>query len=124
MVARRPILSSCLNLEYSRSHASADRIPVTAGQSEITSHAIRRMVEAGAVISSTMTCRKEAASPTAPSRDLPGRRRRDGAPREESQIALQLLAGVPHGTYVECFADPARDPVKRCGRTDPRSRTA
>jgi D-arabinonate dehydratase len=33
------------------------------------------------------------------------------AHHEESQIALQLLAGVPHGTYVECFADPARDPV-------------
>ena len=25
--------------------------------------------------------------------------------------AQHLLAGVPHGTYVECFADPERDPV-------------
>jgi D-galactarolactone cycloisomerase len=33
------------------------------------------------------------------------------AHHEESQIAQQLLAGVPHGTYVECFADPDRDPV-------------
>ena len=33
------------------------------------------------------------------------------AHHEESQISLQLLAGVPHGTYVECFADPERDPV-------------
>jgi len=33
------------------------------------------------------------------------------AHHEESQIASQLLAGVPHGTYVECFADPERDPV-------------
>jgi D-arabinonate dehydratase len=33
------------------------------------------------------------------------------AHHEESQISLQLLAGVPHGTYVECFADPDRDPV-------------
>ena len=33
------------------------------------------------------------------------------AHHEESQIAQHLLAGVPHGTYVECFADPERDPV-------------
>jgi hypothetical protein len=33
------------------------------------------------------------------------------AHHEESQIARHLLAAVPHGTYVECFADPDRDPV-------------
>jgi L-alanine-DL-glutamate epimerase-like enolase superfamily enzyme len=33
------------------------------------------------------------------------------AHHEESQISQHLLAGVAHGTYVECFADPARDPV-------------
>jgi D-arabinonate dehydratase len=33
------------------------------------------------------------------------------AQHEESQIARHLLAAVPHGTYVECFADPERDPV-------------
>ena len=33
------------------------------------------------------------------------------AHHEESQIAQHLLAAVPHGTYVECFADPERDPV-------------
>jgi D-arabinonate dehydratase len=33
------------------------------------------------------------------------------AHHEESQISRELLAGVPHGTYVECFADPDRDPV-------------
>ena len=32
----------------------------------------------------------------------------DMAHHEESQIARHLLAGVRHGTYVECFADPAR----------------
>ena len=30
---------------------------------------------------------------------------------EESQIAQHLIAAVPHGTCIECFADPARDPV-------------
>jgi L-alanine-DL-glutamate epimerase-like enolase superfamily enzyme len=33
------------------------------------------------------------------------------AHHEEAQIAQHLLAAVAHGTYAECFADPARDPV-------------
>jgi D-arabinonate dehydratase len=33
------------------------------------------------------------------------------AHHEEPQIAQHLLAAVPHGTYLECFADPDRDPV-------------
>ena len=33
------------------------------------------------------------------------------AHHEESQIAQHLLSAVPHGTYLECFADPDRDPV-------------
>jgi D-galactarolactone cycloisomerase len=33
------------------------------------------------------------------------------AHHEEAQIAQHLLSGVPHGTYAECFADPARDPI-------------
>ena len=90
----------------------ATRIPVTAGQCEITSHGVRRLVDAGAVdyvnydVSegggvtdwrrATEICRSAGVRM---------------AHHEESQIAGQLLAGVPHGTYVECFADPDRDPV-------------
>ena len=89
----------------------AIRIPVTAGQSEITSHASAGWWKRARWISSTMTCRKAAASPTGAA---PPRSARspacEMAHHEESQIALQLLAGVPHGTYVECFADPERDP--------------
>ena len=33
------------------------------------------------------------------------------AHHEEPQIATHLLAGVAHGTYVECFPDPERDPL-------------
>jgi D-galactarolactone cycloisomerase len=33
------------------------------------------------------------------------------AHHEEPQIAMQMLAGVPHGTYLECFANPDRDPI-------------
>jgi len=88
------------------------RIPITAGQSEITSHGVRRLLDAGAVDlvnfdaseggGVTEWCRAAALCRAA------------GVPmahHEEPQIALQLLAGVPHGTYVECFADPERDPV-------------
>jgi len=88
------------------------RIPVTAGQSEITSHAIRRMVEAGAVDfvnydvsegGGVTDWRRAAALCHTAGVQM--------AHHEESQISIQLLAGVPHGTYVECFADPERDPV-------------
>jgi L-alanine-DL-glutamate epimerase-like enolase superfamily enzyme len=33
------------------------------------------------------------------------------AHHEESQIARHLMAAAPRGTFVECFADPERDPV-------------
>ena len=88
------------------------RIPVTAGQSEITSHGVRRLVDAGAVDfvnydvseGGGVTDWRRAAELCLSA----GVRM---AHHEESQISLQLLAGVPHGTFVECFADPDRDPV-------------
>jgi D-galactarolactone cycloisomerase len=90
----------------------ATRIPITAGQSEISSHGVRRLVEAGAVDlvnfdaseggGVTEWCRAAALCGTAGVQM---------AHHEESQIAQHLLAAVPHGTYVECFADPQRDPV-------------
>jgi D-arabinonate dehydratase len=33
------------------------------------------------------------------------------AHHEEPQISVQMLSAVPHGTYVECFPDPERDPL-------------
>ena len=87
-------------------------IPVTAGQSEITSHGVRRLVEAGAVDfvnydasegGGVTDWRRAAEICRAAGVRM--------AHHEESQISRQLLAGVPHGTYVECFADPDRDPV-------------
>jgi L-alanine-DL-glutamate epimerase-like enolase superfamily enzyme len=88
------------------------RIPITAGQSEITSHGVRRLLEAGAVdlvnvdaseCGGVSEWRRAAALAQAVGARM--------AHHEESQIAQHLLAGVPHGTYVECFADPERDPV-------------
>jgi D-galactarolactone cycloisomerase len=90
----------------------ATRIPITAGQSEITSHGVRRLVEAGAVDvvnfdaseGGGVTEWRRAAA-------LCGAAGVQMAHHEEPQIAQHLMAAVPHGTYVECFADPARDPV-------------
>lgn len=90
----------------------ATRIPVTAGQSEITSHGVRRLVEAGAVDfvnydasegGGVTDWRRAAAICAAAGVQM--------AHHEEPQIAAQLLAGVAHGTFLECFADPERDPV-------------
>jgi L-alanine-DL-glutamate epimerase-like enolase superfamily enzyme len=90
----------------------ATRIPITAGQSEITGHGVRRLVEAHAVdlvnvdaseCGGVTEWRRAAA--------LCGAAGVQMAHHEESQISRDLLAAVPHGTYAECFADPERDPV-------------
>ncbi|MBM3359571.1 MAG: mandelate racemase/muconate lactonizing enzyme family protein [Betaproteobacteria bacterium] len=90
----------------------ATRVPVTAGQCEMTSHGVRRLVEAKAVDfvnydasegGGVTDWRRAAAICAAAGVKM--------AHHEEPQIAGHLLAGIPHGTYVECFADPERDPV-------------
>jgi D-galactarolactone cycloisomerase len=87
-------------------------IPVTAGQCEITSHGVRRLVDAAAVDfvnfdvsegGGVTDWRRAAAFCAAAGIEM--------AHHEEPQIAQHLLAAVPHGTYLECFADPDRDPV-------------
>jgi D-arabinonate dehydratase len=91
---------------------AATSIPITAGQSEITSHGVRRLVDAGAVDlvnydvseGGGVTDWRRAAA-------ICGAAGVKMAHHEESQIAIQLLTAIPHGTYVECFADPERDPV-------------
>lgn len=90
----------------------AIRIPVNAGQCEITVHGVRRLLDAGAVdyvnvdvseCGGITEWRKAAGLCAAAGVQM--------AHHEESQVALHLIGAVPHGTYVECFADPARDPV-------------
>ena len=88
------------------------RIPIAAGQSEITSHAIRRLLDAGAVDfvnydvseGGGVTDWRRAAGLCAASGV-------EMAHHEEAQISQHLLSAVPHGTYAECFAHPDRDPV-------------
>src|SRR5215468_6258079 len=90
----------------------ATSIPITAGQSEITSHGVRRLLETGAVDvvnydaseGGGVTDWRRAAA-------LCWARGVEMAHHEEPQVAQHLIAAIPHGTYVECFADPERDPV-------------
>lgn len=90
----------------------ASRIPVNAGQSEYSARGIRRLLEAGAVDIVNFDA-SEAGGITE------WRRAADAcalldvrmAHHEEPQIAAHMLAGIPHGICVECFADPARDPL-------------
>ena len=87
-------------------------IPINAGQSEISSHGVRRLIEAGAVDIVNFDAsegggitewRRAAALCAVHGVQV--------AHHEEPQIATHLLAAIPHGTYVECFPDPERDPL-------------
>ena len=90
----------------------ATRIPITAGQSELTHHGVRRLVEARAVDVVNFDA-SEGGGVTEWRRAalVCGAAGVQMAHHEEPQIAQHLLAAVAHGTYVECFADPERDPV-------------
>ena len=90
----------------------ATRIPINAGQSEISSHGVRRLLDAGAVdfvnidaseCGGITEWKKAAAMCATHGVQM--------AHHEEPQIALHMLAAVPHGSYVECFANPERDPL-------------
>jgi L-alanine-DL-glutamate epimerase-like enolase superfamily enzyme len=88
------------------------RIPITAGQSEITSHGVRRLIAAGAV--DIVNFDASEAGGITEWRRAAGLCQVHGielAHHEEPQIAVHMLAAVPNGTYVECFPDPERDPL-------------
>src|SRR2546428_162689 len=87
-------------------------LPITAGQSELTHHGVRRLVEARAVDLVNFDA-SEGGGVTEWRRAalVCGAAGVQMAHHEEPQIAQHLLAAVAHGTYVECFADPERDPV-------------
>jgi D-galactarolactone cycloisomerase len=88
------------------------RMPVTAGQSEITCQGVRRLIDAGAV--DYVNYDVSEGGGVTDWRRVAGLCAAAGiqmAHHEEAQIASQLLAAVPHGTYAECFAHPDRDPI-------------
>ena len=89
-------------------------IPINAGQSEISPEGVRRLLDANAVDIVNFDA-SEGGGPTAWRRAaaacaLVGVKL---AHHEEAQIAAHMLGGVPGGTFLECFADPERDPLWR-----------
>jgi len=90
----------------------ATSIPVNAGQSEFTSYGVRRLIDAQAVDfvnfdaseSGGITEWRRAAN-------MCSIFNVQMAHHEEPHLAVHMLSGVPHGSYVECFANPERDPI-------------
>lgn len=91
---------------------SAGRVPVTAGQSEISGFGCMDLMKAGAVdflnvdasIAGGITEWRRIASAAS----LHGVRM---VHHEEPQVAIHLLSAIPHSYCAELFQDPVRDPV-------------
>jgi D-arabinonate dehydratase len=86
-------------------------IPVAAGQSEPDRAGVRDLIAAGAVD----VCNCDASWIGGPSEwrrlaSLAAAYEVQMAHHEEPQVAAELLASIPHGTYLETF-DPERDPI-------------
>ncbi len=87
-------------------------IPVTAGQGEISRYGCRELVVQGHVnnlnvdvtIAGGVTEWRRIAA-------MAAHFHVKMAHHEESQVALHLLASIPHGLYVEIFPNPKRDPM-------------
>jgi len=87
-------------------------IPVVAGQGEISAFGCRDLVSSGAVdalnvdvtIAGGVTEWRRVAA-------MAGMMNVGMAHHEEPQVALHLLASIPHGLYVEIFPNPERDPL-------------
>jgi D-arabinonate dehydratase len=95
-----------------RAVAQAASIPVVAGQGEITRFGCRDLITQGSVdilnvdvtIAGGVTEWRRIAA-------MAGAFNVQMAHHEESQVALHLLASIPHGLYVEIFPNLQRDPL-------------
>jgi D-arabinonate dehydratase len=99
-------------LDMLKQVSQASNIPVVAGQGEITRYGCRDLVLHGGVrilnvdvtIAGGITeWRRIAGMASALNVEM--------AHHEESQVAMHLLAAIPHGLYVEIFPNPKRDPM-------------
>jgi D-galactarolactone cycloisomerase len=86
-------------------------LAVCAGQSETTGQGVRELIAGGSVD----VCNLDASWSGGPTfwRRVAGMAALYGvrmAHHEEPQVAAQLLGGIAHGTYLECFM-PERDPL-------------
>jgi L-alanine-DL-glutamate epimerase-like enolase superfamily enzyme len=87
-------------------------IPVNAGQGEISRFGCRDLIHAGAV--DILNVDATIAGGVTEWRRIAGMASATGvamAHHEEPQVALHLLASIPHGLCVEIFQDPLRDPM-------------
>lgn len=87
-------------------------LPVNAGQGEISRYGCRDLIQAGAV--DILNVDVTIAGGITEWRRIAGMACAMGigmAHHEEPQVAIHLLSAVPHGLYVEIFADPERDPM-------------
>lgn len=90
----------------------ATRIPVAAGQGEISRFGCRDLIlneavdiiNVDATIAGGITEWRRISALASTFNILM-------AHHEEPQVAIHLLASIPHGLYVEIFADPERDPM-------------
>ncbi len=87
------------------------RIPICAGQSELSASGCRDLMEEGSIDFCNFDS-SWSGGPTEWRRVASIAQTYDVrmAHHEEPQIASHLLASIPHGTYVECF-HPDRDPI-------------
>lgn len=87
-------------------------IPINAGQSEMTSWGVRRLLDAGAVdiVNFDMS---HGGGPTEWLRaaTMCASVGVKLLHHEETHLAVHTLAAVPNGLYTDCFPDPERDPI-------------
>jgi D-arabinonate dehydratase len=88
------------------------RIPIVAGQGEISRFGCRDLIAAGAV--DILNVDVTIAGGITEWRRIAGMASMTNvsmAHHEEPQVAVHLLSSIPHGLYVEIFPDPNRDPM-------------
>jgi L-alanine-DL-glutamate epimerase-like enolase superfamily enzyme len=92
--------------------ASKTSIPINVGQGEVSGRACRDLVTKGDVNILNVDCTL-CGGITEWQRvaDMAGLMNVEMAHHEEPQLAIHLIAGNPHGLFVEIFANKARDPL-------------
>jgi len=88
------------------------KIPIVAGQGEISRFGCRDLIMAGAV--DILNVDATIAGGITEWRRIAGMASMTNvsmAHHEEPQVAVHLLSSIPHGLYVEIFPDPNRDPM-------------
>lgn len=99
-------------LEGLRLVRDATRIPVNAGQGEISRYGCRDLVvHAGVRILNVDVTLAGGVSEWLRIAGMASHYHVEMAHHEEAQVALHLLASIPHGLYVEIFPNVKRDPL-------------